>query len=122
AAPTEESSSVSSCVGTRLPMLRTVNRSPGPLEVITFGTTRESAQVMKSAEGCCRWASPLISDRIRPAVLEWYSRAPASSRPEAGADRSNPPRMPQGAHQRARPRGVVLPTGGDCRELRSYQF
>lgn len=34
--------------GTRLPMLRTVNRSPGLLEVIMLVTSRESAQARKS--------------------------------------------------------------------------
>jgi hypothetical protein len=34
--------------GMRLPTFRTVNRSPGPLDVIMLVTTRESAQAMKS--------------------------------------------------------------------------
>ncbi|SHT75462.1 Uncharacterised protein [Mycobacteroides abscessus subsp. abscessus] len=38
-------------VGTTLPTLRIVNRSPGPLAVMTLGRMRESPQVRKSASG-----------------------------------------------------------------------
>ncbi|SHU36294.1 Uncharacterised protein [Mycobacteroides abscessus subsp. abscessus] len=38
-------------MGTTLPTLRIVNRSPGPLAVMTLGRMRESPQVRKSASG-----------------------------------------------------------------------
>ena len=39
--------------GTMFPALRSRNRSPGSVEVIRFGLTRESEQVMNSAIGFC---------------------------------------------------------------------
>lgn len=43
--------------GTMLPTLRQMKRSPGSVCVINSGTTRESAQVMNMARGCCLFAS-----------------------------------------------------------------
>ncbi|CKS43336.1 Uncharacterised protein [Mycobacterium tuberculosis] len=57
AASTDRSSG---SVGTRLPRLRTVYRSPGPLAVMTFGRIRESAQVRNSSYGSCESVSPAI--------------------------------------------------------------
>ena len=42
-------------IGTTLPMLRAMNRSPGSVPRIRSGTTRESAQVMNSHAGA--WLS-----------------------------------------------------------------
>ena len=39
-------------------MFRTVNRSPGPLVVITFGTIRASPHVRNSVDGACTSARP----------------------------------------------------------------
>ena len=50
AAPTELSPALS-WLGTRLPRLRRLNWSPGPLLVIRFGTTLESEQVMNNCSG-----------------------------------------------------------------------
>ena len=57
--------------GTRLPTLRTVNRSPGPLPVMTFGTTRESAQVRNSASGFWPPLSWSKSSLSRAACRRW---------------------------------------------------
>ncbi len=83
AAATESSAAPgSNGAGTRLPTLRTVKRSPGPLLVIMLVTRRESAQVRKSWEGVCPSRASLASSgRISGAVCCWNTRTPSSSRP-----------------------------------------
>lgn len=56
---------------TRLPTFCTVNTSPGPLWVMTCGSTRESAQVIIIADGDCPSASPVMVGRIASEVLSW---------------------------------------------------
>ncbi|SLI03043.1 Uncharacterised protein [Mycobacteroides abscessus subsp. abscessus] len=65
------STEASPVAGTRLPTLRTVNRSPGPLLVMTFGTMRESEQVRKNESGSCRWTSSSRWRRTTCAWLRW---------------------------------------------------
>lgn len=59
-------------------MLRSVNRSPGPLAVMMLGTMRESAQVMNRCDGDCLRAMRCSTGRTIGAVLRWNSRVPSS--------------------------------------------
>ncbi len=80
AAPTESHAASVPGGGIRLPTLRTVNRSPGPLAVIMLVTSRESAQVRKSWVGRCpSCASRASSSRTSGAVLRWNALTPTSS-------------------------------------------
>lgn len=80
AAATESSVDSAPGSGTRLPTLRTVNRSPGPLAVIMLVTRRESAQVRKSWEGRCpSRASRASSSRTWGAVSRWKALIPLAS-------------------------------------------
>lgn len=80
AAPTESQEVSEPGGGIRLPTLRTVNRSPGPLDVIMLVTRRESAQVRNSWVG--RWpsrASRASSSRTSGAVWRWNALTPPRS-------------------------------------------
>ena len=64
--------------GTMLPALRTMNRSPGSVCVIRFGTIRESEQVMKSASGSCRSTSRRKRSRCAPNMPRWKRLMPST--------------------------------------------
>src|SRR5262252_6431769 len=63
--------------GMMLPALRSRNRSPGSVDVIRFGFTRESEQVMNSASGLCG-LRPSASKRSRCSrkTVSWKRRTP----------------------------------------------
>ena len=67
--------------GTKLPMLRTVNRSPGPAPVMVLGNILESTQLRNKVSGS--WASVIVLScgRRLSAPRRWYSATPASTGP-----------------------------------------
>ena len=56
---------------TTFPTFRTVNRSPGPLLVIRFGTTRESEQATNRVPGSWNEDSSCTCGRTRWAFRRW---------------------------------------------------
>jgi hypothetical protein len=123
AAPTELSSSHSldECTGTRFPMLRTQNWSPGPVDVIRFGSTRESAHVMNNCSG--RWpcsASSARNGRSSGADIRSNSSAPSSTGSRGSGIRSA--RCSQSVHRPTqRAGGIVLRRPGSPSRARRYQ-
>ena len=92
--PTPYSTLASSTRSTKLPMLRTTNRSPKHRENDTTGCTRESEHATTTAKGCC-------PSRTRPSRLAseciWWSwmprrksALPSSSRRRASAGVQRP--------------------------------
>ena len=74
-------------MGTTLPALRVINRSPGPVPKIRSGTTRESEQVMNRDSGACgvgqqmKLAPPAGKTSAKKPLVPLRSTAPSHLRP-----------------------------------------
>ena len=98
------------CSSTRLPALRSTNRSPSPWSKNNSGATRESAHVSTTANGVCplvsssRRCSPWCGCSARPATKRWLPSTrrcnDTSGESPAAASPRNTGRARTGRHTR----------------------